>query len=441
MYTLDSQWWKRSQSSWFTNAIEMGKEKSFFHWELEYPEIFFDTGKLSENPGWDAVIGNPPWEKISAKSSEKHFLDTKFQSIREGEINFYNLFLSHCYDLAKKEGQIGQIVPNTWLINKYSNLLREFILVHYKIKNLHYLCKGVFTDAPDTIPVILNFVKQRQTEDQLQDIEISIQVVNDELLGQPSFLSEPIWEDFANQHVWFDRLLHQMSVFDTKKNQSFCKSVESNSILLNDLGHTSDGIYKSTVEKFKKMRQELVTDYPVIESADQIRRYEINWGGAYIPKDLWSKHQILHTGEKIVLHAARKPKLKRRLVAAITNDLIFFSNRFIIIKITNTDYSSHYIFSLINSNVMNNYFRIRFPITDIDGYMLHQLPIRRISFTTPAKRLTSLVNEAKTIYQLYIQNRDLQTPLAFVEARLVVNRRSPMLFMTSLRSLRNKWWR
>ena len=68
---------------------------------------------------------------------------------------------------------------------------------------------------------------------------------------------------------------------------------------------------------------------------------------------------------------------------------------------------------------MNYYFRVRFPITDIDGYMLHQLPIRRISFTTPAKRLTSLVNEAKTIYQLYIQNRDLQTPLAFVETRLV----------------------
>ena len=104
MYTLDSQWSNRYPFSWFTNAIEMGKEKSFFHWELEYPEIFFDTGKLSENPGWDAVIGNPPWEKISAKSSEKHFLDTKFQSIREGEINFYNLFLSHCYDLAKKRG-------------------------------------------------------------------------------------------------------------------------------------------------------------------------------------------------------------------------------------------------------------------------------------------------------------------------------------------------
>lgn len=38
-------------------------QKHFFHWQLEFPEVFFDidTGTEKTNPGFDAVIGNPPY--------------------------------------------------------------------------------------------------------------------------------------------------------------------------------------------------------------------------------------------------------------------------------------------------------------------------------------------------------------------------------------------
>lgn len=37
----------------------------FFHWELEFPEIAFDhRGKKREGHGFDAVVGNPPWNKL-----------------------------------------------------------------------------------------------------------------------------------------------------------------------------------------------------------------------------------------------------------------------------------------------------------------------------------------------------------------------------------------
>lgn len=32
----------------------------FFHWELEFPEVFLGT----DRPGFDAVLGNPPWDKV-----------------------------------------------------------------------------------------------------------------------------------------------------------------------------------------------------------------------------------------------------------------------------------------------------------------------------------------------------------------------------------------
>jgi hypothetical protein len=50
---------------WLATAREVAKEQRFFHWELEFPEVF-----LRENPGFDAVVGNPPWEKVSGDVGE-----------------------------------------------------------------------------------------------------------------------------------------------------------------------------------------------------------------------------------------------------------------------------------------------------------------------------------------------------------------------------------
>ncbi|MDQ2688611.1 MAG: BREX-1 system adenine-specific DNA-methyltransferase PglX, partial [Armatimonadota bacterium] len=42
-----------------------------FHWELEFPDIFFDDhGAKKAEPGFDAVIGNPPWERIKLQENE-----------------------------------------------------------------------------------------------------------------------------------------------------------------------------------------------------------------------------------------------------------------------------------------------------------------------------------------------------------------------------------
>ncbi|MFE2390547.1 Eco57I restriction-modification methylase domain-containing protein [Streptomyces althioticus] len=42
-----------------------------FHWEVEFPEVFFGVrGERRKGAGFDAMIGNPPWEGIAFKSAE-----------------------------------------------------------------------------------------------------------------------------------------------------------------------------------------------------------------------------------------------------------------------------------------------------------------------------------------------------------------------------------
>ena len=46
-------------------AREVAATKRFFHWELEFPDVF-----RKEGSGFDAVVGNPPWETLQPNSKE-----------------------------------------------------------------------------------------------------------------------------------------------------------------------------------------------------------------------------------------------------------------------------------------------------------------------------------------------------------------------------------
>jgi len=48
-----------------TQADEIARERRFFHWELEFPDVF-----TVSQPGFDAVLGNPPWETMQPSSKE-----------------------------------------------------------------------------------------------------------------------------------------------------------------------------------------------------------------------------------------------------------------------------------------------------------------------------------------------------------------------------------
>jgi hypothetical protein len=52
-----------SQPQMAATANALAEQLRFFHWRLEFPEVF-------ENGGFDAVVGNPPWDTLSPDAKE-----------------------------------------------------------------------------------------------------------------------------------------------------------------------------------------------------------------------------------------------------------------------------------------------------------------------------------------------------------------------------------
>ena len=83
-----------------------------FHWELEFPEVFD-----RENPGFDAVVGNPPFAGKStvAAANVARYPDWLKQAHTEshGNADLVAHFFRRGFDLIREDGTFGLIATNT----------------------------------------------------------------------------------------------------------------------------------------------------------------------------------------------------------------------------------------------------------------------------------------------------------------------------------------
>lgn len=90
-----------------------------FHWQLAFPEVFFDGTGLREDGGFDAVVGNPPYDVLSEKetghdlSALKRFLKAQpiYSPSFRGKNNLYKLFVCRAAGLLADGGRLGFITP------------------------------------------------------------------------------------------------------------------------------------------------------------------------------------------------------------------------------------------------------------------------------------------------------------------------------------------
>ena len=126
-------------------AAEAAAAHRFFHWELEFPEVFFDaSGSPRPLPGFDAVLGNPPWDMIRADAgsdeTRRHARASNGPILRfardagvyvtqsTGHLNRYQLFAERAMALTRHGGRIGLVLPSGLATDQGSAALRRRLI-------------------------------------------------------------------------------------------------------------------------------------------------------------------------------------------------------------------------------------------------------------------------------------------------------------------------
>jgi len=114
--------------------------RHFFHWPLEFADVFYgEHGSPRERPGFDAVIGNPPWEVLrrdaGGDSDDDHrrtltFLRQSghYPSCDRGHLNLYQAFVDRSLSIVRAGGRVGLILPWGFASDDGSTPLRARLL-------------------------------------------------------------------------------------------------------------------------------------------------------------------------------------------------------------------------------------------------------------------------------------------------------------------------
>jgi hypothetical protein len=125
----------------------------FFHWTFEFPEIFCDArGEPLPSPGFDAIVGNPPWEMLRGDRGDVDTRDTArtaaarltdfargsgvYTAQGDGHVNLYQLFLERTLALLRNGGRLGMVLPSGLATDRGAAPLRRALMDRTRIDSL-----------------------------------------------------------------------------------------------------------------------------------------------------------------------------------------------------------------------------------------------------------------------------------------------------------------
>jgi hypothetical protein len=155
----------------------------FFHWELEFPEVWYGGGRRLDEPGFDAVIGNPPWVRQETLANLKKALAETYPSVYDGVADIYVYVLARGLAVLKPGGRLGFILPNKWLRANYGEKLRKNLATRYRPDLLvDFGHAPIFPDA-DTFPVVA-IVRRPHPADSMDEATLRVCPVPREALDE-----------------------------------------------------------------------------------------------------------------------------------------------------------------------------------------------------------------------------------------------------------------
>ena len=330
-----------------------------FNWQEQFPQVF-------EKGGFDVVIGNPPYVNMAniQNEQERKFYQNNYSTVKN-KCDLYSIFTEKAKSLIIENGLLGFIFPNSWMGTESFSKFRDFLSKKVNVYQLVELPPGVFEDA--IVTTVLCFYKNTKPQAS-NNIEVYTCVdkqfiKKDFVLSYEQILKNP------NSSFAFEKTL-------SLENISFKK--------LSEIASFSLGIKTSDDARF-------VFDKPIDETCYKfIRGRNISrWSHPYNNEWLWyqptlicekpgGRPRVLENflvNKKIVIQ-----DIATQITATIDSEKYLCNDTLNIIYSLDNGYSYEYILCLLNSKLVNVWFKKIFPAgLHIKTNQLEQIPIPSIS--------------------------------------------------------------
>jgi hypothetical protein len=130
-------------------AQDLAGEHRFFHWPLEFPEIWYEPRPGAEHQavvprkpdeaGFDAVVGNPPWGGCGFLSTVRSM--SNYEYVHDDHCE---LFVVRALDLARRGAAEGYVLPDT-VLGPAKHKLRRWCMSSHRLCELANLGPDWFT--------------------------------------------------------------------------------------------------------------------------------------------------------------------------------------------------------------------------------------------------------------------------------------------------------
>jgi len=426
---------------YFDRAVNIAWEKNFFHWELEFPEVFYDHhGKALSNPGFDTVIGNPPYLNVEQiPSDDRDFLmNSERYTSTIKRIDIFIPFHEQSIKLLSNGGRHSFIVPFSLLTQDYGQRLRLFFLDNTAIESIADLSKWkIFPDAivRNIIPIFAKKVPET-------DYKITV-ITQEEDPNKIQKVTGTIKLIEANQ--FRDTYENMFRVDSSEELHRIQKKIDRFSLKFGKIFAASWGARGVPVEKFH-------LDSPINDFCKRMVKganidcYKIEYLGKYLlydPKKLYRPSMpVFFENNKIIF---QKVTGKHGLIGTFDADRFYTDDSLICCipkhcfyklsekvlkkhkvyvskdeKELSEKYDPLYILALMNSKVNGFYFS-KYVGYDLNVYPenIEYLPIRYIYFSTPKVDRERLVAESKNHYKKYLDTSKPDAFLNFIDSKLM----------------------
>ena len=151
---------------------------SFFHWDLEFPDIFYDEdGKRKKNPGFDVAISNPPYFNLQTVRDSRYKSDLKkeFPDIYTGQNDILYFFYVLGTRILSSGGYLGFITSRYFLEADFAKNLRKYLKDNVElIKIIDFGSKvRIFEDVSiNTCIIIYKNIKNEKQDNTVQIIKV-----------------------------------------------------------------------------------------------------------------------------------------------------------------------------------------------------------------------------------------------------------------------------